>query len=113
VHRQQHRWPRRLREVEVPHQVAEDRFVLAHAGTWIGAAVGRRVEALAAEEDILDELQVSVEAERLVVDVACVTTEIKPSPPARAVSVGFGAGWAQLPSPARFFCGACAARLLV
>ena len=51
-------------------EVAEHRRVLAHVGPRVGAAVGRWVEPLAAEEVVLDELGVGVEAQRLVVDVA-------------------------------------------
>ena len=68
--RQDQRRPRLLVEVEVGDEVAEDGRVLADVGARVGAAVGRRVEALAAEEVVLDELDVGVEAQRLVVDVA-------------------------------------------
>src|SRR5262249_35569904 len=70
VERQQHRRARNLAEVEVGRQVAEQRQILAHAGPGVGAAVGGGVEPGAAEEVVLDELQVGVAAERLVVDVA-------------------------------------------
>ncbi len=67
---QDHRLPRRPGEVELLRQVAEDRLVLPHVGSGIGSAVGRGVEALAVEEAVLDELEVRVEAQRLVIDVA-------------------------------------------
>ena len=51
-------------------QVPERLCVLADDRSRIGAAVGPRVEPLPAEEVVLDELQVRVEGERLVVDVA-------------------------------------------
>ena len=59
-----------LREVEVLAEVAEDLHLLADRRAGIGATVGRRVESLPAEEHVLDELEVRVEAERLVVDDA-------------------------------------------
>src|SRR3954447_10378266 len=58
-----------LREVELAEKVAEGLHVLADDGAGIGAAVGLRVDALPAEEVVLDELEVRVERERLVVDV--------------------------------------------
>jgi hypothetical protein len=51
-------------------EVAEHPFVLADVGTRVRAPVGARIEAGAAEEVVLDELQVRVEAQHLVVDVA-------------------------------------------
>src|SRR5215831_6047997 len=65
---QQHRRAGRLAEVEVLLQLAEQRLVLADVGPAVGTAVGPGVEPGAAEEVILDELQVRVAAERLVVD---------------------------------------------
>src|SRR3954447_3025257 len=67
---QQQRPPRPLREVEVVPQVAEQLGVLADGRARVGAAVRPRVEPRAAEEVVLDELQVRVEAQRLVVDDA-------------------------------------------
>ena len=64
------RWARRLVEVEVVGEVAEDLLVLADVGSGIGSAVGGGVDALAVQEVVLDELVVGVEAEGLVVDVA-------------------------------------------
>ena len=64
------RLPRRLVEVELLREVAEDRHVLPDVRARIGPAVGARVEALAVEEEVLDELEVRVEAEGLVIDVA-------------------------------------------
>ena len=68
--RQDLRRPGLLVEVEVGEQVAEQRVRLAHVGPRVGASVGRGVEPLAAEEVVLDELDVRVVAEDLVVDVA-------------------------------------------
>ena len=62
--------PRRLAEVELLADVAEDARRLAHVGTGIRPAVGGRIEPLPAEKDVLDELQVRVVAEDLMVDVA-------------------------------------------
>src|SRR6478672_10514183 len=70
VQRQEQRSPRRLGEVEVLSQVAEDLHVLAHGRPRVGPAVGLRVQALPVEEVVLDELQVRVEAQGLVVDEA-------------------------------------------
>src|SRR5207245_559322 len=61
---------RRCREVELLRQVAEFVRLLTHGRPGVRSAVGLRVEAGAAEEVVLDELQVRVEGERLVVDVA-------------------------------------------
>ena len=71
---------RRLVEVEVLREVAEDRHVLPHVRARIGPAVGARVEALAVEEEVLDELEVRVEAERLVVDVAALRVRADDEP---------------------------------
>jgi hypothetical protein len=38
--------------------------------TWIGSVVGCRIDSLTAQEVVFDELEVGVEAQRLVVDVA-------------------------------------------
>src|SRR4051812_45456149 len=46
--------PRPLREVEVVHEVAENRQGLAHVGSRVGTAVRLRVEALPGEEVVLD-----------------------------------------------------------
>jgi hypothetical protein len=58
-----------LREVEVAREIAQQLQVLPHERTGVGASVGSRVDARAAEEVVLDELQVRIEAQRLVVDV--------------------------------------------
>src|SRR5580765_3076721 len=70
VERQQDRWPRFLIEVEVAREIPEHARVLPHARPRVGPAVGLRVEPRAAEEVVLDELGVSIEAEHLVIDVA-------------------------------------------
>src|SRR3954454_2384089 len=67
---QDQRTPRRLAEVELAPEVAELLGVLPDVGARVGAAIGGRVQPLAAEEVVLDELQVRVEAQRLVVDLA-------------------------------------------
>jgi hypothetical protein len=54
--------PRPLIEVEVADQVAELAGGLADPGSRVGAPVGGRVEALSAEEVVLDELGVVVVA---------------------------------------------------
>src|SRR5438128_1284375 len=65
-----HRLARLLRKVEVLREVAEPARVLAHVGSRIGPPVRFGIDALASEEVILDELEISIEAQRLVVDVA-------------------------------------------
>ena len=67
--REDQRRPRRPGEVELAEQVTENRRVLAYVGARVRPAVVGRVEALAAQEPVLDERGVRVEAERLVVDV--------------------------------------------
>jgi hypothetical protein len=67
VHRQRQRWPCRLVEVEVAREVAEDRDVLTDGRSRIVPTIGRGIEALASEEVVFDELQVRVEAQRLIV----------------------------------------------
>src|ERR1700674_2527935 len=58
----QDRRERRLVEVEVSGQVAEDRDVLAHGRSWIGSTVRLGVQALSVEGVVLDELVIRVEA---------------------------------------------------
>src|SRR4029453_671020 len=59
---------RLLREVELGPEVTEDRDLLADGGARVRAAEGRGVEALAAQETILDEPQEGARQENLVVD---------------------------------------------
>ena len=59
---------RRLREVELGRQIAEDRHGLSNGRSRVGPAQGRRVQALPAQETILDEPQVGVERQGLVID---------------------------------------------
>ena len=73
-----------LGEVEVVGEVAEDAFVLANVGPWVWSPVGFRVEALAVEEVVLDELDVGVEAETLVVDVAALAYGLMTRPGTRS-----------------------------
>src|SRR5260370_16097479 len=61
---------RLLLEIEVLAQVAQDLGPLAHVRAGIGTAIGSRVQALAGQEVVLDELQVRVEAQRLMIDIA-------------------------------------------
>ena len=68
VQRQRHRRERILREVELLRQVAEDRDVLPHRGARVRTPVGLGIEPLPAQEQILDELQIGVERQRLVID---------------------------------------------
>src|SRR5712691_9888167 len=68
--RQHERRPGRLREVEIREQVAEAGCVLPHGRARIRATVELRVESRAPEEVVLDELQIRVEAQHLMVDVA-------------------------------------------
>src|SRR5437762_12521143 len=68
------RLPWLLPEVEVPRQVAEDGRPLPYVGPRIRPPVRPRIEPPALQEVVLDELDVRVEAKRLVVDqpAACV-----------------------------------------
>ncbi len=59
-----------LAEVEVAGQVPEAGRVLAHRRARVRATVGLRIEPLAAEEVILDELGERIEAQLLVIDEA-------------------------------------------
>ncbi len=59
-----------LIEIEVAGEIAQRRVSLAAIGTRVGTIVGGEIEALPAEEIVLDELQVRVVTEKLVVDVA-------------------------------------------
>src|SRR4249920_1265543 len=67
---QDERWHRRLGEVELVREVTELRGVLPHGRPRVGPPVGQRVEPLAAQESILDQLEIGVERQRLVIDVA-------------------------------------------
>ena len=57
---------RLLVEVEELAQVPEDRHVLADGGPGVGPLQRGGVQTLAAQEQVLDQLQVGVERERLV-----------------------------------------------
>jgi hypothetical protein len=70
AHREQLRRPWALIEVEVADQVPQPTGVLPHGRARVGSMVSPRVQALAVQEVILDELRERVEAELLVVDVA-------------------------------------------
>src|SRR5437899_12138343 len=59
-----------LVEVEVVDEVAEDLDVFAHVGSRVRSAVGARIEPLAVQEVVLDELEVGVRTQYLVIDVA-------------------------------------------
>src|SRR4051794_38045718 len=67
---QHHRLAWRLVEVEVAAQGAEAVRGFTHRRARVGSAVVSRVEALSPEEVVLDELEIRVEAERLMVHVA-------------------------------------------
>src|SRR5689334_6514662 len=60
--------PRFLLEVEVLDEVAEDLRALANIRSRIGTPVRLRIEPRPAEEVVLDELRVGVEAQDLMVD---------------------------------------------
>src|SRR5215467_16356198 len=57
-------------EIEIEDQVAELGSGLADVGPWVPTSVGTRVEARAAKEIVLDELQVRIGRQDLVIDVA-------------------------------------------
>src|SRR5947199_7372957 len=63
------RLERRLIEVEIGLEITEMLGILPNIGPRIRAAVVLRVDALRREEIVLDELEIGVEAQRLVVDV--------------------------------------------
>src|SRR5215468_3572645 len=70
IRRQQERLARRLVEVEVAEEIAQDRLVFPDIGAAIRPAVGLRVEPGIVQKIILDELQIGIAAEDLMVDVA-------------------------------------------
>ena len=55
-------------EVEFRTEIPEGGIVLANVGARIGASVGRGIDALPAEEHILDELGIGIMAQSLVID---------------------------------------------
>src|SRR5579863_4741326 len=65
---QNFRTARRLVEIEICAQIAELRRVFAHVGTAVGAAIGFRIDALAVEEVVFNELHVGVVTQRLMID---------------------------------------------
>src|SRR5262249_56742230 len=68
VRAEDQRSPRLLLEVEVLDEVAEDRRAFTYVGPRIGTPVRLRIEPPPAEEVVLDELRIRVEAQRLMVD---------------------------------------------
>src|SRR6185437_7131662 len=64
------RLPWLLAVVEVADQITQHRRILAYVRTRVGTTVVHRVDPGAAEEVVLDELQVRVERQLLVVDEA-------------------------------------------
>src|SRR5947209_6509753 len=68
--RKDYRRPRWLSEIKVLHQVAKLRGVFPYTRPGIGPPICLRVNPLATEEKVFDELQVGVEAQGLVVDQA-------------------------------------------
>src|SRR3954452_3629920 len=68
--RQRCGWTGRLTEVERGRQIAQLLGVLADVGPRVGAAGGGRVDPLATEEGVLDELVIGVEREHMVIDEA-------------------------------------------
>ena len=69
VHRQDERRSRLLVKVEVTGQIAENRLVFPNIRSRIRPSVRLRVESLAMQEIGFDELEISVAAERLMIDV--------------------------------------------
>src|SRR5581483_6985938 len=67
---EQERRARRLREVEVPAQIAQDAHVLAHRRPRIRPPVRPRIQPLPTQEVVLHELQIRIEAQRLMIHVA-------------------------------------------
>src|SRR6187200_3644011 len=60
---------RRLREIELPAQIAELLHVLPNRRTGIGPSHVLTIQSLAVQEPILDELEIRIEGQRLRVDV--------------------------------------------
>jgi hypothetical protein len=79
MHRK-HLWPWPLGEGEVVDQIAEDRLGLAHIRSRIRPSSVARFSPLAAEEVILDELVVSVEADDLVNDIPALVERMDDNP---------------------------------
>jgi hypothetical protein len=69
MHRQEVGAARPLIEIETLAEVSQQRDVLAHGGTRVRPAIGPGIEALPAEEVVLDELRIGIEAQRLMIDV--------------------------------------------
>src|SRR5689334_7095251 len=61
---------RRLGEVEVVAQIAQERGIFAHVWSRIGTTIARGVDALPIQKVVFDELVVRVEAQGLMVNVA-------------------------------------------
>ena len=57
-------------KIKIIEQVAKLSCVLAYIGTGIGATIRLRIDALTAEEQILDQFDVGIVAQNLVVDVS-------------------------------------------
>ena len=55
-------------KVELLTEVSEDVGFLANTWPWIRPSVGLGIESGTIEEDVLDELEIGVKAQRLVVD---------------------------------------------
>src|SRR5437588_5087278 len=80
---QDQRRARRLVEVEIRHQVAELRVLLADVWSRVRPTISLRIQPRPAQEYVLDELHVCVVAQRLVIDAgaARVRTDHESWPP--------------------------------
>src|SRR5271157_502801 len=74
---QYQRRTRRLLEIEILSQIAENRCIFAYVRTRVGAVIRLRVNALAREKIIFNKLDIRVEAESLVINITslCVRTD--------------------------------------
>src|SRR5450759_852099 len=69
MHRQRHGRTGSLGEVEICGDVSEDADIFSDVWPWVGPTVGAGINALTAEQILLDELVVGVERECLVIDI--------------------------------------------
>jgi hypothetical protein len=71
IDRQDERGTRRQAEIEIKQQVAKLGHIFPHGGAGVGSAIRGGVETLAAQEYILDELEIGVKAEGLMINETC------------------------------------------
>ncbi|GAC1632834.1 MAG: hypothetical protein NVS4B2_18000 [Chloroflexota bacterium] len=62
-------WPRRLRKVKIGHEISKHLCIFPHRRTRIRTTISARVNPLTVQKVVLNKFDVSVETQRLVVDV--------------------------------------------